>query len=416
MAKQSSVLIGISILWLPLSMLVDGMNTLILPAYLLELFPETKQASLLGFVSFLGLVLGMLVQVIAGAYSDKMRYRWGRKGMIGLGLLILVPLILLPELLRHVLLLFLVYLLIQAAANIVQAALQGFIPDMIKSEERGLASGLKNLMDIAGALLAFMLLAWLFSEGQVKLALPVIAIVFLISYAFVHFFVHEEKSPTQDRNEGGLHTIFQTDFLQSKAFSWLIAARFLFLLATYAVGRFLLFFVAERLQLDMQDAGEQSAMILTILSLITVLVAPLAGWLGDKFNRRWLMLFGGLVSAIAVILLMTVTSFSQIIIYGSLMAVGSGVFTATNWALTVDYAPSAEAGRFLAIANFGTAGAAAVAGIFGPLIDFGNQLGSSTGYTLLFAASAMAFLGSCYAAMRLTPLEQRPEFEQQLSN
>jgi MFS family permease len=390
--RSLSKLIGINILWLPLSMLFDGLNTLILPAYLFQLNSQANQVSLLGFMTFAGLIVGMIVQAVAATYSDRLRSRWGRRGVISLGLLFLLPLLILPNLLLNFLFLFLIYLFIQIAANIVQAALQGFIPDLIKPPERGMASGIKNLMDIGGALLVFMLLAQLFSLNKAYLALPLIAVFFLLAYCLTLIFVHE---PTQTVSmPSNRRDIFQFNLREHQAFAWLIVARFLFLLGTYAVGRFLLFFVAERLELEANSAGEQTANILTILILITVAAAPVAGWLADKINRYRLMIFGGIVSAVGVILLMTAYTTGQILIFGSLLAFGSAAFSVANWALSADFAPPEEAARFLALANFGTAGAAAVAGIFGSLIDFGNQFASGTGYNLLFITAAAVFLTS----------------------
>lgn len=402
MMNRLRLIAGISILWLPLSMLFDGLNTLLLPVYLLSLAPENVQATALGLMTFSALILGMIVQPIAGTYSDRLYARWGRRGVITLGVVTLFPLLLLLGAQSTLFGLAVIYLLIQIAVNIAQAAQQGFIPDRIPPKERGLASGIKNLMDIGGALLVFMILAQLFNEGKAELILPFIAGVFLSALLLMWLLVRE---PTQKDSSPlprvTLSAAFQFDFSQHRAFAWLIISRFLFLLGTYAVGRFLLFFTAERLNLDANTAGEQTANILTILTLITVICAPIAGWFADRMSRLRLMIFGGGISALGVLLLMTANTTGQMIFFGSLMAVGSAAFASANWALSVDLAPPDEAARFLALANFGTAGAAAVAGIFGPLIDLGNSFGAGTGYTLLFLAAAATFIASGFAAHHL---------------
>ena len=79
------------------------------------------------------------------------------------------------------------------------------------------------------------------------------------------------------------------------------------------------------------------------------------------------------------------------------MAFGSSAFAAANWALTADVAPPDEAARFLGLANIGTAGAAAAAGLFGPLVDWGNGATPGMGYTALFAAAGVAFIASALA-------------------
>jgi MFS family permease len=402
MIKRIRLILGISLLWLPLSMLFDGLNTLILPAYLVDHTPEATRATLLGLITFSGLGVGMAIQPIAGTYSDRLYSRWGRRGMITLGVVPLLPLLLLLGFQSNFLGLLVVYWLIQVAVNIAQAAQQGFIPDLVPSTERGVASGIKNLLDIGGALLVFMLLAQLFSEGKADQILPLIAVIFLVALVLTLLLVREpiQKSPSP-LPRVTLATAFRLDLATHRAFAWLIMARFLFLLGTYTVGRFLLFFATARLNLDANAAGVQTARILTILTLITVVCAPIAGWLADRMSRLQLMILGGAFSTLGVLLLMIATTADQILMFGALMAMGSAAFAAANWALSADLAPPGENARFLALANFGTAGAAAVAGLFGLLIDVGNQLGTGTGYTVLFITAAATFIASGIAVRHI---------------
>jgi MFS family permease len=402
MLKKTTLFLGISILWLPLGMLFDGFNSLILPAYALNLAPNIPGATMLGLVSFLGIMTGMIAQLIAASYSDKLRGRWGRKGMIGLGMLLLLPLLLLAALFSNFFLVAIAYLLIQVIANIVQAALQAFIPEQVEAKERGMASGLKNLMDIGGALLVFMLLAELFNEGKAYLVFPAIAGAFLLAYLLTQIFVHEpQQAETRHVEHINYRPAFSINLQEHRAFVWLIISRFFFLLATYGVGRFLLLFVDERLGLEANSAGEETANILVVLTFVTVLAAPAAGWLCDRINRRLMMIFGALISALGVIMLIMADSSAQILIFGSLMAFGSAAFSTANWSLSADLAPRDEAARYLAFANIGTACAAAFAGVLGLLIDFGNQFGSGTGYSLCFFLAALIFLASCFAVYRM---------------
>src|SRR5262245_8339017 len=131
MVKRIWLITGISVMWLPLSMLFDGLNTLILPAYLLNLASESIRATALGMMTFIALVVGMIVQPIAGIYSDRLYARWGRRGMITLGVVALLPLLFLLQIQSTLLGLTVFYLLIQVFVNIAQAAQQGFIPDRV---------------------------------------------------------------------------------------------------------------------------------------------------------------------------------------------------------------------------------------------------------------------------------------------
>jgi hypothetical protein len=71
--------------------------------------------------------------------------------------------------------------------------------------------------------------------------------------------------------------------------------------------------------------------------------------------------------------------------------------------MTADLAPQEEAGRFFGLANFGTAGAAAAAGLFGPLVDWANRFSPGSGYPALFVLAALVFMAS------VLPLRSLPD-------
>jgi len=82
----------------------------------------------------------------------------------------------------------------------------------------------------------------------------------------------------------------------------------------------------------------------------------------------------------------------QIFAFGALMSLGSAAFASANWALMADLVPKNEPARFFGLANIGTAGAAAAAGLFGPLIDGLNTARPGLGYPALFAAASLMFI------------------------
>lgn len=396
MGRQTRLLFGISVFWLALSALFDGVNTLVLPLHLSALSGQDQQATLLGLLSFVGLLAGALVQPAAGALSDRLRPVWGRKGFIGIGLLLsLVSLFLfalsysLPGAMAG-------YLAIQVSASVAQAGQQGLIPDLVGEKRRGLASGLKGLMDLSGAMLGFVLLGQLLGSAGVLPAAGAIAALLVIAYLLGVLLTPE------DRGSGGtvtaspvpLRSIFRLEPGQRAAFVRLILARFLFLLGIYGTGRFLLFFVAERLGLSESEAAEQAGSLLAALALITVLASPLTGWLADRFGRVPPMIAGAVLSGLSALTLTRADSAAEILLFGGLMSVGSAAFAGGSWALLVDLAPRGDSARFFGLANFSTAGAAAAAGLFGPVIDGADRLWPGMGFPALFVLCAAAFLAS----------------------
>jgi MFS family permease len=434
LVKRLRLFIGINIFWLALSMLFDGLNTLVLPARLLG---NDSAATQLGLITFTGLLAAMLIQPLAGHWSDRLRPRWGRYPLLAVGLLFILAGLLLFALSHHFLTILLTYLLIQVAASVAQAAQQGFIPDLVPAEQRGAASGVKGFMDLSGAMLGFLLLGQLLGSSRTTLALTTLAATLLLTFTLTLLLTHEkipnpksqipnpksrELKGTQG-NSGELqnltprasrtthHASRFTFHVSSfrlhpssfhRPFFYLILSRFLFLLGTYGVGRFLLLFVGERLGLSPEAAAEQAGALLGALALITVLGSLPAGWLADRLGRVPLMVAGALLSAAGVALLTIAHSTTTILLFGSLMALGSAAFASANWAATADLAPPDQAGRFFGLANIGTAGAAAAAGLFGPLVDWLNGRIDGSGYPFLFILAALTFLASALTLRGLT--------------
>lgn len=388
------LLVGISVFWLALSMVSDGLTTLALPRRLLDLADETRRATVLGLLTFAGLVVGMLVQPVAGLLSDRLRGRWGRRGTIALGVAFTLPALALFGAGRSLPALAIAYVLIQATTSAAQAAQQGFIPDLVPAERRGTAAGLKGFMDVGGALLGFVLLGQLLGAGRMAAALFGLAAAMIITLGFAAILVREPAGPPQGGEHMSVAGAYRLDLGRHRAFAWVVLARFLFLLGTYAVGRFFLFFVAHRLNLDPERAAAEAGLLLAGLTLVTAAAALPAGWAADRLGRLPVMAAGALASAAGTLLLALAGTAPAIFLCGLLMALGSAAFAGANWALTADLAPPAEAGRFLGLANIGTAGAAAAAGLLGPLIDRANAASPGGGYVALCIAATLASLDS----------------------
>ena len=421
--RRLRLLLGISVFWLGLSMLSDGLTTLVLPERLLGVVGEERKGTALGLITFVGLLAAMLVQPVAGALSDRLRGRWGRRGGLALGTALTLAALALFGAGEHVVALAISFVLVVTAASIAQAAQQGFIPDLVPPERRGTAAGLKGFMDLGGALLAFAVLGAALQSDSPWPAVLSVAAVLLACLTLTWILVREpalgaapdgafpsQSLPSLRLGSGQagraprftVADAFRVDLRRHRTFGWLVLARFLFLLGTYAVGRFLLYFVADRLGTDRDEAAAEAGLLLAGLTLVTVLAAVPAGWAADRLGRLPLMLAGSVLSGAGVLLLALAGSQWQMFLFGSLMAVGSAAFTGANWAMTADLTPPEEAGRFFGLANIGTAGAAAAAGLLGPLVDWGNRTDADAGYTALFSAAALAFAGSAVVLRKVT--------------
>jgi MFS family permease len=405
--RQMRLMFGISIFWLALSMLFDGINTLVLPLQLSELAKQNTQATVLGLLTFIGLLAGALVQPIAGAFSDRLQPVIGRKGFIGIGLLLTFASLFLFALFQSLAAIMIGYLAIQASASFAQAGQQGLLPDLADERRRGLASGLKGFMDITGAMLGFIVLGQLLGSGRLVLAIAAISASLVVAYLIAIVLTPEDKPGETKTPKTAilLSQVFRLDLNEDSGFIRLILSRFFFLLGIYATGRFLLFFVADRLGLEADQAAEQAGMLLAGLAFITILASPVTGWLADRIGRVPLMVAGSALGASSALMLIWARSPAQIILFGGLMSLGSASFAGGSWALIADLVPKDESARYFGLANFSTAGAAAVAGLFGPIIDWVESISPGNRFSMLFLAAAITFVASILPLRHRLPKE-----------
>lgn len=344
-------LAGVSVGWIGLSMIADGVPALLLPHQLLA--RGEADATRLGLITLAGLGLAALVQPVAGSISDRL----GRVPIILVGVAVAISglaLLLVPDALLAGALLALV------GASVAQAGQQPLLPDLVPGAWRGRAAGLKGVFDVGGAFMGFALLGALLGGGQTLLAVAALAAVLIAS--FILAFALLGRLPAV-RRPAAAGTTFDRRFVM------LVGARFLFLLGIYVLGRFLVLFIADTQGVDADAAAAQGGVVLAVLTLATVAASPPAGWLADSIGRAPLVLGGGLLAAAGIALIPFASPDARLIGLGVLVAIGSAAFGAGTWAMLTDLAASPDAGRLLGLANWGTAGAAAAAGLAGMLID-----------------------------------------------
>ena len=172
----------------------------------------------------------------------------------------------------------------------------------------------------------------------------------------------------------------------------------MFLVGLFAVSRFLLLFLAGRFGLEASRAAEQAGLLLGTLVLVTVLSAPFAHWLSERAGGGMVMSAGALVAAAGIAALAFSGQMAHVLAGILLVAAGSGAFLAANTSLANELVPAVQAAKFKGLANVTWLGAAAVAGLFGPLLDWNVQLGAAKGYGMLFALVTLVFIAGALAA------------------
>jgi Na+/melibiose symporter-like transporter len=411
--------IKITIFGFALAALWGSLHTIILQVRLLDFVAESQKNTYLGLLTFTGLMLAMIVQPIAGAISDRSSFGWGRRRpYILLG--IIPAILLLPGigLAGGYITIFVIYCLLQVSCNTAMGPYQGFIPDLVPGGKRGLASGVKTLLEIGGGVALIYPIALFmdsYSAGQGEfwlwLSLGILAVVLLGTMVATVVTVKERPGA------GGsqlplLPTLYKSfkvsikthpnfvRFLISRLlrfikkhpdFVWFLVSRLFILMAFTTLQTFALYFLKDVVGVADPAAATARFSIVVVAGML-VLVYP-AGRLSDKIGRRPIAISSGILGALGVALIFLFQhSYMAIIVCGGLVGISFGAFMSANWALAIDLVPKGEEARYLGLTNIATAGGAALARLIGPLIDFFNASSPNLGYSVMLLACCIYFI------------------------
>jgi Na+/melibiose symporter-like transporter len=400
--------IKITLLGFAVTALWQSLHSIILPVRLLDFVPEAQKNTYLGLMTLTGLLLAMLYQPIIGAISDRSVSRWGRRRPFilagGLAAVLLIPGVGLAGGFTG---LFVFYCLLQLASNTAQGPFQAFIPDMVPAQKRGLASGVKALLEIIGGA-ALIYVSSLFVDrylagaGSQWLWMILAILAALLAGGVVYTVAAVKESPS---GPGGPRTsLLQTLAHTARHISanrdmvWFLASRLLVYMAFTTIQQFALYFLRD--VIGMADPAEATAKF-TVVAVAAMLVAVWpAGYLCDKIGRRPISFGAGLLGALGIAVIAMAQDYNSVLWAAGFIGLAMGAFNSANWALATDLAPPGEEARYLGIANMATAGGGALARGIGPAIDFFNRRGPGAGYDfMLYVCIAYFAVGAVLVLM-----------------
>jgi Na+/melibiose symporter-like transporter len=392
--------IKITILGFATTALWQSLHSIILPQRLLDFVPETQKNTYLGIITLCGLLLAMFAQPVAGALSDRSTFKWGRRrpyifwGMI-------VSILLLPgfALAGSFAAIFVVYCLLQVAANTAQGPYQAFLPEMVPEKKRGMASGFRSLFELAGGV-SFVLIAGKIYTDKSGITglwtmLGTLGFVLLVTMLATVLLVHETPSSTVKQKSSPLEAlsdIFKADTWKDRNFVWFLISRMLFYMAFATIQRFTFYYLKDVVKVDNPSAATAGVVAIVAISMI-IPVWP-AGYLSDQIGRKGLAAIASALGAIGIAVIALTNQYTAILYAAAVIGVAKGIFDSTNWALATDFVKKNNEARFLGIANMATAGGAALASIIGYGIDAMNNLATQNyaGYTFMLIMCIVYFV------------------------
>ncbi len=400
--STTSAFIRFNLFALILTAFWTPLNTLLLPGLVEGRAPEVLRGSALGAMTLIGVGIAVLVQPGLGAISDRWRSPERRRLPIAVASAISVPLVIALWLVPGFFSLLAVYIFLQCAMNAAQAAFQALIPDRVPAKDRARASGVKTALDVGGNAVGLGIAGAILLLGggdgaQVAALAAILGIGAVIAVLTV---------PRIDRKPPTLlplkpwTKVFGPLKSGPAAFRSAILLRFLFLLGLYPVQRFILFLLEDRY--GVEDPLARASIFIIIAIVIAACGGIVAGFLDDYFSTPRLLAGTAILSSLALLGIAFSPTLYILAIPAFILAFMAGAFQALNWGVIANALPDDEAARYFGLANIATAGAGAMTGVFGPLVDIADRFVPGATYQILFTICALV-TASCLLVLRKAP-------------
>ena len=115
------------------------------------------------------------------------------------------------------------------------------------------------------------------------------------------------------------------------------------------IDRYILPGAQPLIQSDLHATDQQMGALTTALFVTYMLVAPLTGWLGDRFRRKPLIVGGAVLWSLATLLTAWVHDYWTLYIRHALVGVGEATFTIFAPAVIADFYPERDRNRILSV-------------------------------------------------------------------
>lgn len=399
--------IKITILGFGLSALWGSFHTIILQVRLLDFVDESLKNTYLGYLTFAGAVIAMATQPIIGEISDRSGFSWGRRRpFILLG--IILTLLFLPGIgfFGSYVAIFIIYCLMQISTNTAQAPFQAFIPDLVSEGKRGRASGVRNLLNLAGGVALIAVIGrfmghYSAGEGVSWLWLSLGALAIVLLGAMLGTVLTVKERPGAGSRLPLLPTLYKSFKIDVKAHPGLI----LFLVAclfVFTPGATIMTFALYYLKdvVGIANPAAVTADLLIVVGICMLAVVYPAGRLSDRVGRKPVIVPACLLSALGVAALFFSQSYMHIMLSGTLLGISNGAWMSSQWALATDLVDKGEEARYLGLVNLVVAGGGALGRLIGPMIDFFNARSPNLGYSVM-----LLFCFICYVVGSLLLLK-----------
>lgn len=404
-------LLAISSFSFSLTLVTNTLDPAVFGHIILKIANPNQYNTVLGFSTFAGALISIIIFPIIGSFSDRTSSKIGsRFPYFIIGSVILIFSLYLIASSPSIAIFSIGVILYYAGSNIIDGPWMALYPDLIPENSRGRASGIKAFVDILALILGRLIAGYIMSNAEkmgglapiYSVTIPTISLLLslIITWNAIKTSIKPINNIKKKKITNIIKESFNVNFDVSPNFKWWFGNRFFFWAAFNILGTFLLFFTIDVIGLVESEAQLFLGKLTTVIGICILFIVIPSGKASDKYGPRPLIILAGFVASFGTIYILIIKNIILLYVGGAIIGGAAGVFVSANFSMLTKIAPPNESARYMGIAMIASTGGSAFARLLGGIIvDPLNSFypSNSAGYIVLFSmASIFYFISSIY--------------------
>jgi MFS family permease len=244
----------------------------------------------------------------------------------------------------------LAYMVVQLGNNIASAAYSGIIPDLIPTDQRGVASGYMALMSQVGTLFGAIGCGLLLGSQPESVKYLLLSTVLTLVAGIMIFGVRETPLPQKPPpiQWGSYVKSLWIDPRKYPDFAWVWITRALVMLGFYSVLPFINYYLTDVIGIEHPE--RQASILIGIILIASSISGIYGGVLSDRVGRKRVVYMSNGLIAVMAIVFIACRNLPEVLAAGIFFGLGFGAYTSVDWALGTDVLPSkADAAKEMAV-------------------------------------------------------------------
>ncbi|WP_210604512.1 MFS transporter [Brevibacterium oceani] len=299
------------------------------------------------------------------------------------------------------------YVVTTAGMVSITVACAAIVPDQIAPDKRGAPSAMIGLGAPIGAVIGLFLAQLVQPNLTAMFLLP--AAVSALTALILALTIKDRRLERSERPRFSFRELLMTfwvDPRRSPSFAWAWASRLMIFFGVATVNAYQAFYLIMVHGVDPATVGTSILIATSILSGVSLLLAPVIGKISDRVGRRKpFVIVAAIVFGLGLGLVAIAPSYSMFLVAVAVMGAGQGVYFAVDFALVTEVLPDPDnPAKDLGLMNLATSLPSTLVPAIAPaLLAIGATAANPQNFTALFVAGVIAaFLGAVF----IVPIRQ----------